>query len=211
MGFIATAPAESGNFKKVPSGNFIGRCYSMIDLGTQTTEFEGDIKHAHKIRLSWELFGEDESGEPLTIDVDGKTMPLTISKKYTLSMHEKAGLRIDLTAWRGKAFSDEEAKAFDVTKLLGAYAMVNVTIREGKNGKTYSNVANLSPLPSALKNAKPAAVHANQVFNLDAPDMKLFATFWDGLQEEIKQSPEWKKKAGSFDEAPSDNFEEIPF
>ncbi len=214
MAFIAT-DAGGGNFKRVPAGVFIGRCYSLIDLGTQLTSGQYGDKQQHKIKIGWELFGDDEQGNPLTIDVDGKEMPMTISKSYTVSLHEKAGLRKDLAAWRGRDFTDEEAKAFDVSKLLGAYCMVNVTTSES-NGKTYSNVAGLTPLPGALKNAKPAPVHANQVFDLDNPDMKLFATFHEKLQEAIKRSPEWASKQGKqagsgFDDMPSDVDEEIPF
>lgn len=195
MGFIAK-DSGGGNFKRVPQGVYIGRCYSLIDLGTQHTTGQYGDKEQHKIRLSWELFGEDEAtGEPLTIDVDGVMMPLTISKSYTVSLHEKANLRKELAAWRGKDFTDEEAKAFDVSKLIGAYCMVNVTISE-TNGKTYSNVAGLTPIPSALKNAKPAPVHENVLFDLDKPDMKVFATFHEKLQEAIKKSPEWARATG---------------
>jgi len=98
----------------------------------------------------------------------------------------------DLAAWRGKDFTDEEAKGFDVSKLIGAYCMVNVTIGE-TNGKTYSNVAGLTPLPGALKNSKPAPVHENVVFDLDKPDMEVFSTFHEKLQNAIKRSPEWAK------------------
>jgi len=195
MGFIAK-DSGGGNFKRVPQGVYIGRCYSLIDLGTQRTSGQYGDKEQHKIRIGWELFGEDEAtGEPLTIDVDGVMMPLTISKSYTVSLHEKANLRKELAAWRGKDFTDEEAKSFDVSKLIGAYCMVNVTISE-TNGKTYSNVAGLTPIPSALKNAKPAAVHANVLFDLDKPDMKVFETFHEKLQEAIKHSPEWAKATG---------------
>ena len=200
MAFIAT-DAGGGNFKRVPAGSYIGRCYSMIDLGTQlsTGEFAGKLQH--KIRIGWELFGEDDNGQPLTENIDGHEMPMTISKSYTLSMHEKAGLRISLAAWRGKAFTEEEAKAFDVSKLMGAYAMVNVTHSE-TNGKTYVNVAGLSPIPGALKNAKPAPVHPNQVFDLDSPDMKMFAAFHEKLQDAIKKSPEWARSTGMSREMP---------
>ena len=195
MAFIATDSGGGGNFKRVPAGAYIGRCYSLIDLGTQLSSGQYGEKLQHKIQIGWELFGEDEQGQPLTFEVDGKEMPMTIKKSYTVSLHEKAGLRKDLAAWRGRDFTDEEAKAFDVSKLLGAYCMVNVTTSES-NGKTYSNVAGLTPLPGALKNAKPAAVHANQVFDLDNPDMKLFNTFHEKLQEAIKRSPEWAAKNG---------------
>lgn len=216
MAFIATDSGGGGNFKRVPQGVFIGRCYSLIDLGTQHTTGQYGDKFQHKIRIGWELFGDDEDGNPLTIDVDGKEMPLTINKSYTVSLHEKAGLRRDLAAWRGKDFTDDEAKAFDVSKLLGAFCMINVTTSE-TNGKTYSNVAGITPLPGALKNAKPAPVHANVVFDLDKPDMKVFATFHEKLQEAIKKSPEWaqfhKKNGSGFEDMPNDFEEEssIPF
>ena len=213
MAFIAT-DSGGGNFKRVPQGVFIGRCYSLIDLGTQHTTGQYGDKFQHKIRIGWELFGDDEEGNPLTIDVDGKEMPLTISKSYTVSLHEKAGLRRDLAAWRGRDFTDEEAKAFDVSKLLGAFCMINVTTSE-TNGKTYSNVAGITPLPGALKNSKPAPVHDNVVFDLDKPDMKVFESFHEKMQEAIKKSPEWaqhnKKSGGS--QQPQEDFdsEEIPF
>lgn len=189
MGFMAK-DSGGGDFKRVPAGVYIGRCYSLIDLGTQLTTGQYGEKLQHKIRIGWELFGEDEAGAPLTIEVDGKMMPLTISKSYTVSLHEKASLRKDLAAWRGRDFTDEEAKAFDVSKLLGAYCMVNATTSE-TNGKTYTNVAGLTPLPGALKNAKPAPVHELVIFDLDAPDMKVFNTFHEKLQDAIKRSPEW--------------------
>lgn len=214
MGFIAS-DAGGVNFKRVPQGVFIGRCYSLVDLGTQLTTGQYGEKLQHKIRIGWELFGEDENGEPLTIDVDGKMMPLTIPKSYTVSLHEKSGLRRDLASWRGRDFTEEEAKAFDVSKLVGAYCMVNVTTSE-TNGKTYSNVAGLTPLPGALKNAKPAPVHENVLFDLDAPDMAVFNSFHEKLQEAIKRSPEWAKHAkshgglhGMMNNIPTD--EEIPF
>lgn len=194
MGFTAT-DSGGGNFKRVPQGVFIGRCYSLIDLGTQHTTGQYGDKFQHKIRIGWELFGDDDQGNPLTIDVEGVEMPLTISKSYTVSLHEKSGLRRDLAAWRGCDFTDKEAQAFDVSKLLGVYCMVNVTTSE-TNGKTYSNVAGLTPLPGALKNAKPAPVHENVIFDLDNPDMKVFAKFHEKLQEAIKKSPEWAQANG---------------
>jgi hypothetical protein len=194
MGFLAK-DAGGGNFKKVPNGSHMGRCYSLIDLGTQLTSGQFGEKMQHKIKLSWELWGEDDNGQPLTIDVNGKEMPLTISKSYTVSLHEKAALRKDLAAWRGKDFTEEEAKGFDVSKLVGAYGMVNVTTSE-TNGKTYTNVAGISPVPAMLKNSKPDPVHKNVLFDLDNPDMDLFETFHEKLQEAIARSPEFQKAMG---------------
>lgn len=202
MGFVAS-DSGGGNYKRVPAGAHIGRCFSLIDLGTQLSSGQYGEKMQHKIQIKWELFGEDEQGAALTTD-DGA--PMTISKSYTLSLSDKASLRKDLASWRGRDFTEEEAKAFDVTKLLGAYCMVNVTTSEN-NGKTYTNVAGLTPLPSALKNSKPDAVHENIIFNLDEPDWTLFDSFHDKLKEAIKRSPEYIKASGGSQETPDD----IPF
>jgi hypothetical protein len=209
MGFIAKDSGGESNFKKVPPGVYVARCYSLIDMGTQVSDGQYGSKEQHKIRIAFEIFGDDDAGNPLTIDVDGKQMPLTISKTYTLSLHEKSGLRKDLAAWRGRDFTEEEAKAFDVSKLVNAYCMVNVTTSEN-NGKTYTNIAGITPLPQALKNAKPAGVHEVVMFDLDQPDWEVFQHFHEKLQETIKKSPEFAQAismAGS--NAPMD--EEAPF
>ena len=190
MGFIAKDNGGEGNFKKVPPGVYVARCFSLVDIGTQITDGQYGSKEQHKIRIAFEIFGEDDNGNSLTIDVDGTEMPLTISKTYTLSLHEKAGLRKDLAAWRGRDFTDEEAKAFDVSKLINAYCMLNITTSEN-NGKTYTNIAGITPLPQALRNAKPEPVHKVVLFDLDQPDWEVFQNFHEKLQEQIKKSPEF--------------------
>ena len=206
MGFIAKDSGGESNFKKVPPGVYVARCYSLIDMGTQVSDGQYGSKEQHKIRIGFEIFGDDDEGNPLTIDVDGKMMPLTISKTYTLSLHEKAGLRKDLAAWRGRDFTEEEAKAFDVSKLISAYCMLNVTTSEN-NGKTYTNIAGITPLPQALKNAKPAPVHEPVLFDLDIPDWELFRNFHEKLQEQIKRSPEFAMAAGNA----TPEMEDAPF
>jgi len=196
MGFNKPAPVGGGNFKLIPAGSFVARCYEFIDLGTQTSkggQYAGTV--AHKIKIGFELFGDDEEGNPLTIDVNGKAMPLTITKEYTYSMHEKANLRKDLGAWRGKLFGDEEAATFQILKLIGAYGMLNIT-HKPSGDKTYANISGISPLPSALKLNKPAAVHANRIFDLDEPDMEVFESLPEYMQVKIKESPEWQAKHG---------------
>lgn len=196
MGFVASDNG-SGDYKKVPQGVHMARCYSLIDMGTQLVRSQYGEKLLHKIRIAWELFGEDEEGKPLVVERDGKSMPMTISKSYTLALNEKANLRKDLESWRGRAFTDEEAKGFDISKLLNVYCMINVTHSE-TNGKTYANVASITPIPSALKNAKPEPVHELVVFDLDSPDWTVFDGFHEKLQDAIKSSPEYAIATGHY-------------
>ena len=206
MGFVAS-DTGGGDFKKVPQGVHMARCYSLIDLGTQLSHGQYGEREQHKIRIAWELFGEDDDGKPLTIERDGNVMPMTISKSYTLSLSEKSNLRKDLQSWRGRAFTDEEAKGFDISKLLNVYCMINVTHSE-TNGKTYANVASITPIPSALKNAKPEPIHPTVVFDLDNPDWEVFDSFHDKLKDAIKSSPEFAIASGQSN-APGSGFDDM--
>ena len=58
---------EMKEFRKVMPGNYLGRLFSIIDLGTQTTEWQGQKKQMHKVMVTFELHGEDSNG-PLEID-----------------------------------------------------------------------------------------------------------------------------------------------
>ena len=190
MALIVTATQQS-QFKLTPQGAHIGRCYRVIDLGTQTNEWQGKKRVSRKVMISWELFGEEEDGTPLKME-DGR--PLAISKRYTLSLSEKANLRADLESWRGRGFTDDELQGFDLKTLLGVYGIVNVT-HSTRDGKTYANVASLTPLPKAMKDHKPIPVNENQFFDVTEPDMEAFELFSDKLKETIKACQEWSPEA----------------
>jgi hypothetical protein len=186
---------KGGNFERCPSGLMLGRCYRIVDLGTQKSEYMGQVKYLHKIMLGWEIHGTDDAGKPIKMK-DGR--PFAIFKNYTLSWSEKANLRVDLQSWRGKAFTQEEMRKFDLKNVLGAWCMLNVIERAGQNGNTYSNVDSVAPVPAMIKqNGLPEPVNPNEIFNLQEPDMAVFANFSDHLKAKITASPEWEKfKAG---------------
>jgi hypothetical protein len=128
-----------------------------------------------------------------------------------LSWSDKANLRLDLQAWRGKPFTQEEMRRFDLKNILGAWCMLNVIERQGSNGKTYSNVQTITPVPSVMKQGgMPDGVNPLEIFNLSDPDMKLFDSFSKQLQEKIMQSPEWQKISGKTrSESDDSNFESV--
>lgn len=181
MGLTATKTAS--NFEMTPVGAQVARCYRVIDLGTQTTEWQGQTKKAHKVMLSWELLGDDRMA-------DGR--PFSISKRYTVSTHEKSNMRKDFEGWRGKAFTPAEEATFSIANVVGAYCLLNVTHNAGGDGNVYANVSSLMPVPKGLP--KPAAVNPNQVFDIDEPDMAMFETFSDKLKATITSAEEWGRK-----------------
>jgi hypothetical protein len=190
-----------GNFEKCPSGMHLARCYRIVDLGTQKSEYMGQVKYLHKIMLGWEIHGIDDDGNQIKMK-DGR--PFAIFKNYTLSWSEKANLRLDLQSWRGKPFSQEEMRKFDLKNVLGAWCMLNVIERAGQDNKTYTNVNGVTPVPSIIKQGGlPEAINKNEMFNLQDPDWTLFDTFSDNLKTKIISSPEFEKaKGGSPAEAP---------
>lgn len=183
MGLTATSNGK--DFELCPAGAFPARCYRVIDLGTQTTEWQGQSKKAHKVMLVWEMLGDERMA-------DGR--PFSISKRFTASTHEKSVLRPFLEAWRGRGFTAEEISRFDLKSVLGAACLINVTHDAGKDGTTYANVAGCMPLPKGM--AKPEPVNPQVLFDLDDPDMELFGTFGKKLQETIQASEEWKARRG---------------
>lgn len=184
-----------GNFEKCPSGMHLARCYRIIDLGTQKSEYMGQTKYLHKVMLGWEIHGMNDDGSPIKMQ-DGR--PFSIFKNYTMSWSEKANLRLDLQSWRGKPFTQEELRRFDLKNVLGAFCMVNVIERPAKEGnKMYTNVSGVTPVPAMIKqNGLPAAVNKNELFSISEPDMEMFNAFSDNLKLKISSSPEWQKKHG---------------
>ena len=132
MGIVATTNDSGGGYAQVPSGVHKARCVKIIDLGTQRQEFSGEVSWKRQVMLIWEIPGQDNmNGEPMTI-----------SKFYTLSLHEKSNLGADLTSWRGRAFTETEKQGFDISNLAGVPCMLNVV--EGNNGK--ARISTIMPL-----------------------------------------------------------------
>lgn len=182
------AENKGGEITLAPQGNHIARCYSMVHLGTIETEYMGEVKMVNKVRLTFELpnekhiFKEEKGAEPFVV-----------TKEYTLSMAEKATLKKDLESWRGKAFTEQEAEEFDVTKLLGVPAMVNVIHKVSKKGNSYVLVSGITPLPKGFD--APDQINSTFEFNYDDKFENL-ETLPEWLREKIQSSNEYKKKMG---------------
>jgi hypothetical protein len=206
---------KGGSFESTPTGSHLARCYRIVDLGTQKSEYMGQVKYLHKVMLGWEIHGMSEDGSPIKMK-DGR--PFAMFKNYTLSWAEKATLRGDLQSWRGKPFSAEELRRFDLKTILGAWCLLNVVERAGTDGKMYVNVANIAPVPAMMKQGGlPVAINKNEMFNLSEPDWVMFETFSDNLKKKIINSPEFEKsksppaKMTTTVDAAMDDDSDIPF
>jgi len=200
------------NFIPVPTGMHLARCYRIIDLGTQESTYMGAVKKLHKVMLSFEVHSEDAQGKP-TQTSSGE--PMTVSKNFTVTLQDKSTLRKDLQTWRGKDFTNEELNGFELKNVLGQWAMISVVETEN-NGQTYTNIANINPVPASIKkNGLPEAHNETKIFDINDPDMDLFESFSENLQNKIKKSPEWERLHGSSPASASADFSDmesdIPF
>ena len=193
MALIARESGGGGTFTPVPPGMYLARCYRIVDLGTQKSEYLGQIKNLPKVMLQFEVHGEDDAGKPL---VTAKGEPMSISKNFTLSLAEKATLRKDLQTWRGKEFTADELRGFQIDNVLGAWAMIAITKAVGNNGKEYTNIANINSVPKAMKANLPEGHNKCAAFYIENPDMDMFETFSDNLRAKIELSPEWQARKG---------------
>jgi len=191
MALIARESGGGGTFTPVPPGMYLARCYRIVDLGTQKSEYLGQIKNLPKVMLQFEVHGEDDAGKPL---VTAKGEPMSISKNFTLSLAEKATLRKDLQTWRGREFTADELRGFQIDNVLGAWAMIAITKAVGNNGKEYTNIANINSVPKPMKANLPEGHNKCAAFYIESPDMDMFETFSDNLRAKIEQSPEWQSR-----------------
>tara|TARA_R110000868_G_scaffold13814_1_gene64227 strand:- start:18034 stop:18696 length:663 start_codon:yes stop_codon:yes gene_type:complete len=192
MALIAKESGGGGEFTPVPQGMHLARCYRIVDLGTQDSTYLGTVKKLPKVMLQFEVHGEDDAGKAI---VTAKNEPMSISKNFTLSLAEKATLRKDLQTWRGREFTEDELRGFELKNVLGAWAMVSVIKAMGNNGKEYTNIAAIMSVPPAIKKAgMPQGHNELKLFSIDEPDMALFDIFSNGLKEKIGKSPEWQSR-----------------
>lgn len=178
MGRFAS-DSGGGSFTPAPVGTHIARCIRLIDLGTQHGEYKGQPTRRNQVLVVWELPDE-------TIEIEGEQKPITTSKFYTNSLGEKANLRRDLEGWRGRTFSDDELRRFDLEAILGKPCLL--TIVAGDNGKT--KVASVSGLTRNME--CPPQVNKSLAFWLDDFDQTKFEDLSDGIRKIVEKSEEYQ-------------------
>lgn len=83
-----------------------------------------DVKERPTVWLGFELGAKTPEGDK----------PLSIRKKFTASIHEKASLSIFLERWRGRPFTDAEKQRFDTETLIGIPCQLNIIHKDFGEG-----------------------------------------------------------------------------
>lgn len=188
------------HYEPIPAGTYLARCYSMIHMGTNIEDIMGEKKELNKVRITWELPTEmkifnEEKGE----------QPCVISKEFTLSMHEKATLRKYLESWRGRGFTEDEARAFDITVLLGKACMLSIIHKVSKSLKTYAEITSVSAIPKGMN--CPPAINPEMEFSVLNFDAVKYESFPDFIKDKIRSSKEYRALQSAVVETPPANTE----
>ncbi|MFH2074086.1 MAG: hypothetical protein ABIJ57_01890 [Pseudomonadota bacterium] len=211
MGLMAKDKGDGKNFDPIPQAMHHAICYSVYDLGTQYNEKWN--KSQHKVILCWELPEQRIEIEKDDVKMD---LPRAISRRFTLSLHPKSDLCPFLENWRGKTFTEDEKKGFDVLKLLGVNCNLQI-LHVKKDDKIYANVAGVFPLLRGAEKKEPE--NPIRYFSFEEGHVNIPEGTPDWICDMIKAANEWgggnkvPDEKGSYDESipAPDEDDDIPF
>lgn len=210
MGATSTK-GESTDFERPESGVYAARCIQVVELGTHEKEdfIKKTLKRAPELLIVWEISEKMQDGKPFIVTWRG-----------TNSLYEKANLYKILTDWRGRSFTEAELNCFALGNLLDKVCLLNIVTEPAKNGKTYTNVKTVTPLPKGME--VPDRINELVDFGIQDLGTKIFDQLYPWVQKYIaEKSDEGKvfyknkplpEKAKSADEGVSTvPDDDIPF
>jgi hypothetical protein len=166
------------------AGTYSARCYSMVHIGTIDEQIQGKpIQWINKVQLTFEV-----PSEKFVFDETKGEESRVVGKEFTLSMNEKAKLRKFLESWRGAVFTEDQAKSFDVTKLLNVPCLVNIIHKTSAKGNIYTEIATVtSPVAGMV-----VPELTNKLFEFNFNDkLECFPDVPKFIREKIVRSKEW--------------------
>ena len=137
---MATAPKSSttGPFELCPQGGAQLVCCDVVDIGMVKSQYNGEEKMQHKVRLKFQTNLKMKDGKPYLVQ-----------RQFTWSMYKSAGLRKFCEQWRGRPFSDQEADEFDFDRLIGVNGWGSIVHNQTKRG-VFADIMSLVPMPPGL-------------------------------------------------------------
>ena len=157
------------------------------------------------MRINWEL-----PNEKAIFDEERGEESFMVGAEYTLSLNERANLRHVLESWRGKDFSEEELKGFDLKILLGKGCLVNVVHKKSTRnpGRTYAQVTSVVPLPKGM--TCPKATLDRILYDINHGEGGDYAKLPEWIQEKVQNSEEWNTQPEGDGEDDPDDWSEPP-
>jgi hypothetical protein len=180
MGLIAKN-VSGEDFQPCPIGNHIAICTGVVSVGKHENNFQPEKTPKNEVVIMWTL--------PNATREDG--FPFVLTKTYTLSLHEKASLRKDLNAWRGKAFTEEELEGFNLLNILEKPCMTQVNHEVGKDGKNRAKIVSIASMIQGYPLPTLPSDYSFNIFDDDAPTWQAFEALPKWLKARIEKAVNW--------------------
>ena len=168
----------------IAQGTHVATCYSVIEIGTCKSTFEGEEKRLKKVRITFELPNMMRIFDPIKGE-----QPMVISNEYTLSMSDNANLRKFISGMIGREIIGREAYDFDITNLIGMSCLLNI-VHKNVGDTTYANIHNASPLIMGMES--PVQINPSQCLMYSNFDFDIYNKLPKFLQEKIAATPEYQ-------------------
>lgn len=181
MVFKIVMPRQQQSRELATAGSHLGVCYQLVDLGTQRTDFQGQIGNRPQIRFTFEL--RDQSL------VGGR--PLAIGRTYTYSSDPRASLRQDIESWLGRPLTEDDFGELDLAERIGCTAVLGVKRELGRNGREYANLVSVMRPPANVAEQMPL-INPPLVFSLAAFDRDTYDALPEWMRGTIAKSPEYQ-------------------
>lgn len=186
MGLNARKAPKGGKaFPPMEAGTYPARLVQIIDLGVQPQEFKGEEKAPkNELMTTYEFLDEflpDEEGNP------NEEKPRWLSETFALNNLDSDKAKSTL---RYYALDPNEEHDGEWPELIETPVMV--TVVEWKKGeKQGNNIAATSTMRSKDAAKAGPLVNPPKVFLMDDPDIEIFLSLPDWVQDKIKDGLEY--------------------
>jgi hypothetical protein len=143
-----TVKSDGAKYAPAPEGQYVAVCVDFVLLGDAVDQYQNnEPRIVTKGALVFQI--EDENADT------GKRYEPAI--EFNLTFGEKASLRKFLENWRGKPYTNEEArKGAPLHKLAGQCGVITVTHKTSiATGRSYAKITNITPLMKGLPKLEP--------------------------------------------------------
>ena len=194
-----TVSGVSNSFEPLPTGTYDAVCFAIAAIGPVRNQRYGKVEN--KVYLGFQVEHDGEMHDIWT--------------RQTQSIGTKATLGKMLLSWRGKDFTPEELREFQLVNILGVPALLIVEQRTSNSDKVYSNVKDILPPKKKIQ------AEETWAFDSDDPTKTNYDKLPKFIQNEIEaaaadlgrpaQTPSVVDNSSSLSEAPASVIDDLPF
>ena len=192
MGAVTSSGARTTTktYERPEPGVYPARCIQVVELGRHKNRFfnpetdKPEQEYRQELLIAWELSELMQDGRPFTVSWRDRNL-----------ISEKSNLFKLLTGWRGKPFTPQELRRFELKNILDKCCYLNlVESPPDRNNRTWVNVESAIPLPKGIG----CDPRFNDLidFSIEDIDTPLFGQLWPWVQDYIRKSVEGQELLG---------------